>query len=133
MKRMRKKIKSEINITPLTDVSLMLLSIFLITTPMMVQSGLNIELPKLKNVEKNFHNKNIELNIDNNGNIFIDNKRLNLINLEDELKQKIKDTNETIIFIKADKNIKYELLMKVIDTSKKAGVKKIALGVEIDN
>jgi len=131
--RRKKKIKSEINITPLTDVSLMLLSIFLITTPMMVQSGLNIELPKLKNVEKNFNTQHIEVSIDNNGNIFLDNKKLNITDFEIELKNKVKDKDESTVFIKADKNIRYELLMKVIDISKKAGVKKIALGVETEN
>ncbi len=131
--RRKKKIKSEINITPLTDVSLMLLSIFLITTPLMVQSGLNIELPKVKNVEKNFNTQHIEVSIDNNGNIFLDNKKLNITNFEIELKNKVKDKDESTVFIKADKNIKYELLMKVIDISKKAKVKKIALGVETEN
>lgn len=131
--RRKKKIKSEINITPLTDVSLMLLSIFLITTPLMVQSGLNIELPKLKNVEKNFSAQHIEVSIDNNGNIFLGNKKLNITDFEIELKNKVKDKDESTIFIKADKNIRYELLMKVIDISKKAGVKKVALGVETEN
>ncbi|MEJ5285462.1 MAG: ExbD/TolR family protein [Brevinematia bacterium] len=131
--RRKKKIKSEINITPLTDVSLMLLSIFLITTPLMVQSGLNIELPKLKNVEKNFNTQHIEVSIDNSGNIFLDDKKLNITDFEIELKNKVKDKDESTVFIKADKNIKYELLMKVIEISKKAEVKKIALGVETEN
>ncbi len=132
MKKIKRKIRSEINITPLTDVSLMLLSIFLITTPLMVQSGLNIDLPKVKNVEKNFNTKNIELIIDNNGNIFLENKKLEFGILELELRNRINNYNEATIFIKADRNIKYELLMKVIDISKKAGVKKVALGVETD-
>ncbi len=126
----KRKIKSEINITPLTDVSLMLLSIFLITTPLMVQSGLNVELPKVKNVEKNFNTKSIEIVIDNSGKIYVDKKIANLTELEKEIKSKAKEN--TSVLIKADKESKYDLIMKVIDISKRAGVTKFALGVETE-
>lgn len=131
LNRKKRKLKSEINITPLTDVSLMLLSIFMLTTPLLVQSGLNIELPKVRNVEKQTTPKNIEVLIDKNGDIFIGKKKIDFSSLEIELKNKVKNSDETLI-IKADKNIKYEIIMKIIDVSKKSGIKKIALGVETE-
>ena len=133
MKRKRKyNIRSEINITPLTDVSLMLLSIFMLTTPLLVQSGLNIELPKVKSAQQNLKESFAEVIIDKEGNITIDNQTVSPDVLKSVLKTKL-DKNENLsVIIKADKNVRYEYIMKVIDVSKQAGIKKIALGVETE-
>ncbi|MGC8765162.1 MAG: ExbD/TolR family protein [Brevinematia bacterium] len=131
LRKKNRKIKSEINITPLTDVSLMLLSIFMLTTPLLVQSGLNIELPRVKNVEKANTPSNIEVLIDKNGDIFIGKNKFDIPSFETELKNKLKNADGSVI-IKADKNVRYEIIMKVIDISKKNGVKKIALGIETE-
>ncbi len=131
IKRKKRKIKSEINITPLTDVSLMLLSIFMLTTPLLVQSGLNIDLPKMKHVEKEATPSNVEVFIDNEGNIFIGRNKFEISTFEVELRKRIKNSEASLI-VKADKNVKYEIIMKVIDIAKKSGIKKIALGVETE-
>jgi len=133
VKRKKKyNIRSEINITPLTDVSLMLLSIFMLTTPLLVQSGLNIELPKVKSAQQNLKESFAEVIIDKEGNITIDNQAVSPDVLKSVLKTKL-DKNENLsVIIKADKNVKYEYIMKVIDVSKQAGIKKIALGVETE-
>jgi biopolymer transport protein ExbD len=133
VKRKRKyNIRSEINITPLTDVSLMLLSIFMLTTPLLVQSGLNIELPKVKSAQQNLKESFAEVIIDKEGNITIDNQTVSPDVLKSVLKTKL-DKNENLsVIIKADKNVRYEYIMKVIDFSKQAGIKKIALGVETE-
>ena len=68
----KRKVVADINITPFTDVVLVLLIIFMITTPMLSQHSLKINLPKAENTQQTEEAKNIEISIDKDGFVYLD-------------------------------------------------------------
>lgn len=128
----RGRVLSEINITPFTDVVLVLLIIFMIATPVLLQPGIKIELPKARAAE-NTAEKNLSISIAGNGDIYIDGQKIDNGALKDEIAAKISNKPDTPVIIKGDKTVKYDLVVKVIDAARSSGVKKFALGVGLED
>lgn len=131
-KKKQKNFMSEINVTPMVDVMLVLLVIFMVTAPMMIL-GINVDLPKVQ--AKNLEEKKEPLVISLNpkGKIYIQDIEIP----EEQLISKliaITGTNSTTrIFIRADKNIIYEKVMKIMSSVSSAGFTKVALIAELPN
>ena len=125
----RSKMMAEINITPFTDVVLVLLIIFMVTTPLFVQSAIKIKLPKATQVESQ-SDKNINIKIGFSGAILMNEKSVTLEQLEQRMIAKLSHNPDTVVVVEADKQLPYESVIKVLDTAKKAGAHKLALGVE---
>ncbi|WP_413853633.1 ExbD/TolR family protein [Candidatus Ruminimicrobium bovinum] len=128
MKR-KNKIVSDINITPFTDVVLVLLIIFMITTPMLSNNEIKINLPKAE-VTENAKSKNIEITADKDGFIYIDNKQVHMAYLEEAIFKLTRSNPDKAVVIKGDKNVQYDLIIQIIDKAKKTGVTKFALAVD---
>ncbi len=126
----KRKVVADINITPFTDVVLVLLIIFMITTPMLSQHSLKINLPKAENTQQTEEAKNIEISIDKDGFVYLDGLQIHLQYIEEAVKNAIKKHPERAVIVKGDKNIKYDLVVKVIDKAKQAGATKFALALE---
>lgn len=128
----RRKISSEINITPFTDVVLVLLIIFMITTPLIIQTGIKVKLPDVIKAETE-DNENITIMVDSKGNIFINDKKYAADELKNKLTAILLSQPYKTVIIKADKEIKYDTVINVIDIAKQSGAKKFTLGVELKN
>ena len=128
----RAKLMVDINITPFTDVILVLLIIFMVTTPIITHSALKVQLPKATNVE-NESGEQVTITIDANGNIIVDGTKIDISNLKEELTARISAKSNAAVVVKGDKNAKYESVVSVIDIAKLCGAKKFALAVEIKN
>jgi biopolymer transport protein ExbD len=126
----RRKMMAEINITPFTDVVLVLLIIFMIATPVILQPGIKVDLPKAKAAEANT-DKNITITIGQNGEIYLEDQRVEFAKLRYEIAQRLKDKPAMAVIVKGDKEVRYETVVKVIDAAKQSGAKKFALGVEL--
>ena len=126
----KRKIVADINITPFTDVVLVLLIIFMITTPMLSQHSLSINLPKAENTQQNQETKNIEVSIDKDGIIYVDGLQVHLQYIEEAVKSALEKYPERAVVVKGDKNIKYDLVVQVMDKAKQAGATKFALALE---
>ena len=126
----KRKVVADINITPFTDVVLVLLIIFMITTPMLSQHSLKINLPKAENTQQTEETKNIEISIDKDGFVYLDGLQIHLQYIEEALKSSIKKYPERAVIVKGDKYIKYDLVVQVIDKAKQAGATKFALALE---
>lgn len=126
----RGRIMAEINITPFTDVVLVLLIIFMITTPMLVQPGIKVKLPKAQAAETD-DDKTLTITIDSAGSVYIDNRRTDIGRLKDRLQAKLFSRPDTAVVVKGDKEVKYDTVIKVIDAAKLAGAKRFALAVDI--
>ena len=133
-RRPRQRLVAEINITPLTDVILVLLIIFMVTTPLVFQSSIQIDLPKSKSTEEP-PAREITVAIDANGQAFLGNKqyslRFDLDLLKFELSSMIKNKKNTTILIRGDKNVQYDFVIKVMDMASQLGIKKIVLLTEL--
>ena len=104
---------SEINVTPFVDVMLVLLIIFMITAPLM-KTGVEIELPKVDTPNIPESEEPLVISINRKSEVFLSEKKTNEKNLKAKLLE-IKRANPKIkIFIKADKSVSYETLMKVM-------------------
>ncbi|OGP54312.1 MAG: hypothetical protein A2162_12815 [Deltaproteobacteria bacterium RBG_13_52_11b] len=131
MKRRERKPKlmAEINITPFTDVVLVLLIIFMIATPFIYQSSLKIQLPKASASEENA--RDIIITIKAGGDVFLDDAKTDLDTLKYKLTAMIRRKPETAVIINGDKNVRYDSVIQVMDVLRKSGVKNPGLGIEV--
>jgi biopolymer transport protein ExbD len=121
---------AEINITPFTDVVLVLLVIFMITTPLMLQPGIKLKLPKVKTAETD-SGKSINIMIDAAGAIYINDRKMQLSEVKPAVSTRLISNPDIPVIVKADKEVKYDAVIKVIDAAKQAGAKRFSLGVEL--
>lgn len=127
----RKQVVADINITPFTDVVLVLLIIFMITTPMLTQHEIKVNLPKVTENAERTEDKIIEVCIDKNGFIYINKEQVHKDHFMTLLKDKIEKNPNSPVVIKGDKDIKYDSVITVMNMAKKAGVSKFGLGIDI--
>ncbi len=116
---------ADINITPLVDVILVLLIIFMVTTPMLVK-GIKVNLPKAKAGVNKIAKKDIIISIDKDGNYYIDKVKVTENALEDYLKAH----KDRAVIIKSDKRVAYGVVVHLIDLIKSAGINKVGLATE---
>jgi biopolymer transport protein ExbD len=123
------KIISEINIIPLTDVMLVLLVIFMITTPLIMMGSLKVKLPRASSpsVEPA---KTITLTVTEEGTVFLDDKRVAVVDLEEALKEEFGERGLRTILLKGDRAAKHGVVVEVLDRAKKAGANKLAIAIE---
>jgi len=119
---------SEINITPLVDVMLVLLIIFMVTAPMM-QAGINIRLPEAE-TKANPSEDGLTISVSQDRYIHIEKQVINLHLLESRIKNHFFNREKKVVFLRADKALPYGYIMEVMDIIKKAGVETVGLIVE---
>ncbi len=122
---------SEINITPFTDVLLVLLIIFMVTTPIMMQAGIPVKLPKSQAMESFSENPGSTIVVTKADRIYFDNIETDRKRLKEILKNKLLNDPELLVVIKADALAYHEWVVDVLDTAKQAGVKRIAIATEM--
>lgn len=128
----RGEVNSEINVTPMADVMLVLLIIFMVVTPML-QKGAPVELAKTRNpvdMKEADRDDSVVVAITRDGNFYLGSDRVNI----DELASKVNDllTNklEKTVFVKSDLRAKYGDVVQVVDNIRNAGVDKVGLLTE---
>ena len=125
----KKQTFNEINITPLTDIFLVLLIIMMVIAPMLDQQGLKLAIPEY--VEQNERNQNEESKIltvivDENNNYYIDDVQIPVNNLKDEITQRTKILNEGLM-IEVMGNSNHGAVVKLMDIARNTGVKAISI------
>jgi len=125
----RPKIMAEINITPFTDVVLVLLIIFMIATPFIYQSSMNVQLPQASSSEET--TRDVIVTINAKGEVFLDNKKVDLTTLKIRLSAAVRSKPDTSVIINGDKNVRYDAVVQVMDVLTRAGVKNPGLGIEL--
>ena len=129
-KRTRKsKLMAEINITPFTDVVLVLLIIFMIATPFIYQSSMKVQLPQASKSEET--SRDIIITINAQGDVFLDDAKVDLDTLKYKLMAVMRSKPETSIIVNGDKNVRYDSVIQVMDVLTRSGVKNPGLGIEL--
>src|SRR5580698_4159064 len=104
------KLIADINIAPFTDVILVLLIVFMVTTPLIYRSSIKIALPQVSNNQQPLESKDINVSITANGEVYMENEkydlRMDLDVLKFKLKQIMKNYNDPAIIINGDRNVK---------------------------
>lgn len=115
---------SEINMTPLVDVMLVLVAIFIITAPLLV-SAIKLELPKTEAAQPGAAPKFVTLAVDKSGQAFLNDKPLDLAALAIQLAQTAKVNPDTEVQLRADAAVPYGRIVEVMGTAQKAGLNRI--------
>ena len=122
----RKQLVSDINVTPLVDVMLVLLIIFMVTAPMMTQ-GLDVDLPETTTKSLRQEDDPIVVTIDKEGKISLDQHEVTRKILYQELSSLDQGRKEQPIYLKADKAVAYGIVVKIMADIKKAGFDKLGM------
>ena len=126
-KKLKKnKIISQINVTPFVDVMLVLLIVFMITAPLLTV-GVSVDLPKTKASQLNSKGDPIIVSIKKNGELFIQERKINSLQLLPRLKAISSGNKNLRIYVKGDKNVSYGIVLDTIAKIKSSGFKKVAL------
>jgi biopolymer transport protein TolR len=117
---------SEINVTPFVDVMLVLLIIFMVTTPMM-QSGMAVNLPQAE-TDTAPADPGLKLNITADKFIHIEGSVININLLENRLRSYYQGKAKKIVYLNADESLPYGFVVSIMDIAKKCGVETVGLG-----
>jgi biopolymer transport protein ExbD/biopolymer transport protein TolR len=116
---------SDINITPLVDVVLVLLIIFMVTAPVL-QSGIEVAVPKTRTV-KEITEERLVITIDKSQRVFLGNDPVNINEIGAKLRQRIRDPQHQSIFVRADENIPFGVFATVMDAVKQSGIANVSI------
>ncbi len=122
--RVKRYIKPVINIASLVDVLFLLLIFFMVTSAFVEQPNIKLELPATRHSDVSKIDR-VVLTIARDGQLFLQDKPVDKINLEKELRRIILDTGDEVLVLKADKMVSYGDVVDVMDDAKGAGFKKV--------
>lgn len=116
---------ADINITPLVDVVLVLLIIFMVTAPVL-QSGIEVAVPKTRTV-KEITEERLVISIDKQQRVFLENQPININAIADALRKKIRDPQHQSIFLRADEDVPFGAFATVMDAVKQSGITNVSI------
>ncbi len=117
---------SEINVTPLVDVMLVLLIIFMVAAPMMVQ-GVDVDLPTATSQALPTDEQNLIISIDEEMRVYINDQEVSTPFLAEKLTAVMQNLARDTVYLKADKKVPYGVVVNVMSKIKKAGVKSLGM------
>jgi len=123
-------IMAEINITPLTDIFLVLLIIFMITSSAMIESGGKVNLPKA--VATKSETRGTTVTLTPKKEIYLNQKKVTEDTLEAALKEALAASAEKIVILRGDKDVLFGDTVKVMSMIKRAGASEIAIAAEVE-
>jgi biopolymer transport protein ExbD len=119
----------EINVTPLVDVVLVLLLVFMVTAPMMSR-GIDVSLP-VANQPQIPPEDRLSVSIEADGRIYVGAKTVNLVLLEDHLRGLLQGRPSKVVYLQADERLTYGKVIEVVDKMKNAGVEQIGFAYRL--
>lgn len=123
------RLLSDINVTPLVDVMLVLLIIFMVTAPML-QMGIDVNLPRVKSKSIDVAEEKIVLTISSNKDIYINKYKTSIAEINAKLQSIFTGRIDREIFMRADKNVPYGFVVEVMSEVRKAGVDRLGMITE---
>ncbi len=128
-KRKKPELYTDLNVTPLMDLAWTLLVVFIIMATATVQ-GISVDLPKASAAPSLAQPRTKAITIVNDGRIFLDTTRVTLVELESRLQQYRATDPDLPVVVKGDKDVRYALIIDVLDIVKRLGISNLGLVTE---
>lgn len=125
----RNRVMGEINITPLTDVMLVLLVIFMVTTPLLLKAGVDIQLPKA-HAKPEVQSQQLRVTLAADGTLQVNNETVPLEELGARLRREFQQGVPAEVIVAADARVPYGDAVRVLDIARQAGAQKLILAAE---
>lgn len=125
----RGRTMAEMNLVPLIDVALILVIIFMVLTPIIVQSQLTVKLPKAQTGTPSDSQSTVHVEIARTGQLVIEGRPVPWEDLEHELTLRLSKSAQKTLLVQADKTVPVEKVVAVLDAAKKLGVGKLGIAV----
>jgi biopolymer transport protein TolR len=116
---------SDINVTPLVDVVLVLLIIFMVTAPVL-QSGIDVTVPHTKTV-KEVTEERLVVTIDRDQNVFLNSQQININQIAQRIHEKVRDPEGQSVYVRADENVPFGAFATVMDAVKQSGITNVSI------
>jgi len=116
---------ADINVTPLVDVVLVLLIIFMVTAPVL-QSGIEVNVPHTRTV-KEITEERLVISIDKSQKVYLGNDPININQIAAQLKQRIRDPRHQAIYIRSDESVPFGAFATVMDAVKSSGISNVSI------
>jgi biopolymer transport protein TolR len=126
------KLLADINVTPLVDVVLVLLIIFMVTAPML-QMGIDVNLPRVKSKSIDVTEEKLILTINSGKEIYINKNKTSITDLGAKLESIFANRIDREVFMRADKNVPYGFVVEVMSEVRRAGVDRLGMITEPPN
>jgi biopolymer transport protein TolR len=117
---------SEINVTPLVDVMLVLLVVFIVTAPLL-NNAIHVNLPKTAATKEQDPGKPVTISVNAEGNVYIDKQAVTLAALEPELKSRHAGNPDLVYHLSSDESVRYGSVAKVMAAIERSGITKLAV------
>jgi biopolymer transport protein ExbD len=130
--RSKSKLIAEINMVPFTDLVLVLLVIFMVTTPFLFQGNFQVKLPKVAAPSPNLP-ETITLTVTEGDKIYLNDKEIAPEDLVNQLSALVRTKPDALVMINADKNVSHGTVVGVMSKAYLAGITKLGIAVELDN
>lgn len=126
------KIIADINMTPLIDIMLVLLILFMVTSSMSLESGLDVELPQVTGGTESKEGSAVIISLDEQGSLSVQGQATDMSRLKEDLTAAIKDAGTGLVILEGDKASKLGSAVVIMDIAKAAGATKFAIAAEAD-
>ena len=128
-RRNKHRVMADINMVPFIDITLILLIIFMVMSPMLVQMQMTVDLPKSNAINTHAEDDVIRIEVQKNGTIRVLNKTVTVKTLERELILRLGKASKKTILVEADNDVPIQRVVDVFDIAKKLGAAKLGIGV----
>lgn len=126
LNRNSRRLLAEINVTPFVDVMLVLLIIFMVTAPMMMQ-GVDVNLPKTTTRAIPTEEERLVLTITAKGEVYLNEYKISVSSLGNKLENIFQSRRDKAVFLRADKSIPYGFVMEVMAAVRQSGIERIGM------
>ena len=128
----RSKVVAEINITPFTDVILVLLIIFMITTPLILQSSIKVSLPEAASGRSITNARQINITVTNDNVVYLDNKLITRKELIAKVRMLHSDNPELEVILFSDRLVRFKNIVSILDDLNEIGIKNLNIAAKTE-
>jgi len=128
----RQKVVAEINITPFTDVILVLLVIFMITTPLILQSSIKVNLPEAASGKPITNARQINITVSNDNTVYLDNKLITRNDLIARVRTAHRENPELEVILFSDRMVRFKNIVSILDDLNEIGIKNLNIAAKVE-